>query len=164
MIIGAHSIIYSSNHEADLAFMRDVLQLPNVDAGDGFLIFGLPPSEMAVHEAESNGKHELYLMCNDVEAFTVSMASRGIDCTPVENQGWGLLTQLTLPGGSSIGVYQPQHPRPEPIGLASEAKKPASRAAKKRPKKAAKKKAAKQAAKPKPKAKGKAKAKATKRR
>lgn len=154
MIIGAHTIIFSTDSEADLGFFRDVLKLPSVDAGGGFMIFGLPPSEMAVHGAETNGKHELYLMCPDIEAFTMQMAERGLDCTPVHDEGWGLLTQLTLPGGSTIGVYEPRHPRPESAGAAKAARKPAKKAAKKPAKKAAKKPAKKAAKKP---AKGKAK-------
>jgi len=112
MLIGAHSIIYSKNPEADRAFFRDVLQLPNVDVGHGWLIFGLPPSEIAVHPADDNNRHELYLMCDDVEAFIAKMKAANIACGPVQNQGWGLLTQVTLPGGGALGVYQPRHPRP----------------------------------------------------
>src|SRR5215470_14760851 len=99
MIEGAHSIIYSSDPDADRAFLRDVLALPNVDVGGGWLIFGLPPAEVAVHPSDADGAHELYLMCDDVEAFVAEMAGRSLTCSPVENQGWGLLTHLTLPGG-----------------------------------------------------------------
>jgi hypothetical protein len=120
MIIGAHSIIYSTNPEADRAFLRDVLKLPNVDVGGGWLIFGLPPAEVAVHPSDKNNVHELYLMCDDVEAFVAEMTKRNIACAPVQNQGWGLLTRLTLPGGGELGVYQPRHARPDapamPIG------------------------------------------------
>jgi hypothetical protein len=113
MIIGAHSIVYSTNPEADRAFLRDILKLPNVDVGDGWLIFGLPPAEVAVHPSDKNDIHEFYLMCDDVEAFIAEMKKQGISCTPVQNQGWGLLTQLTLPGGGELGVYQPRHARPK---------------------------------------------------
>src|SRR5712691_3351622 len=106
MLIGSHSIIYSKNPDADRAFLRDVLKLPNVDVGHGWLIFGLPPSEVAVHPAEGKEKHEFYLMCDDVEAFAADMKKRGIDCGPIQGMGWGALTQLTLPGGSKLGVYQ----------------------------------------------------------
>src|SRR5262245_24413746 len=102
MINGAHCIIYSSNSETDRDFFKDVLNLPNVDVGGGWLLFGLPPSEIAVHPADASGKHELYLMCPDVEAFVTEMERRGIGCTEVKDQGWGLLTQLTLPGGGTI--------------------------------------------------------------
>jgi hypothetical protein len=113
MIIGAHSIIYSTNPDADRAFLRDVLKLTNVDVGDGWLIFGLPPAEVAVHPSDRNNVHEFYLMCADVEAFVAEMAKHNIVCGPVQNQGWGLLTQVTLPGGGKLGVYQPQHARPK---------------------------------------------------
>jgi hypothetical protein len=113
MIIGAHSIIYSKSPEADRAFVRDVLGFPSVDVGDGWLIFGLPPSEVAVHPSTKNDIHELYLMVDDVEAFVADMARRRLNCSPVQDQGWGLLTQLTLPGGGKLGVYQPRHARPK---------------------------------------------------
>jgi hypothetical protein len=112
MLIGAHSIIYSKNPEADRAFFRDVLQLANVDVGHGWLIFGLPPSEVAVHPADANNRHELYLMCDDIEAFVASMKAANISCSAVKDERWGFLTQLTLPGGGELGVYQPRHPRP----------------------------------------------------
>lgn len=115
MIIGAHSIIYSAAPDADRAFFRDILKLTTVDVGGGWLIFGLPPSEVAVHPADTNGRHEFYLMCDDVEAFVAEMKKHSIACGPVQNQGWGLLTQLTLPGGGTLGVYQPRHARPKPI-------------------------------------------------
>jgi len=115
MITGAHSIIYSKDSKADLAFFRDVLQLTNVDVGNGWLIFGLPPSELAVHPSSTDNKYELYLMCDDVEAFVRKMAESDIHCGPIQNQGWGQLTELTLPGGGKLGVYQPRHARPEPI-------------------------------------------------
>ena len=117
MITGAHSIIYSKNPEADRAFLRDVLQLPNVDVGDGWLIFGLPPAEVAVHPSDENDLHEFYLMCDDIEAFVAQMKESGIACGAVDDQGWGLLSQLTLPGGGKLGVYQPRHARPEPMSV-----------------------------------------------
>ena len=113
LLTGAHSIIYSTNPDADRAFLRDVLGLPHVDVGGGWLIFGLPPSEVAVHPSEKNNVHELYFMCDDIEAFVGAMTARGIVCSAIQNQGWGVLTQLTLPGGGAIGVYQPRHVRPE---------------------------------------------------
>jgi len=112
MITGTHTIIYSKDAEADLAFFRDILKLTNVDLGHGWLIFGLPPSELAVHPSPDNDKHELYLICDDIEAFVHEMAKHKIICSPVQNRGWGLLTTLTLPGGGSLGVYQPRHARP----------------------------------------------------
>ena len=115
MITGAHSIIYSTNPEADRAFLRDVLNLPNVDVGGGWLIFGLPPAEVAVHPSEKNDVHEFYLMCDDVKALTSDMKKRGVDCGEVKNLSWGLLTQVSLPGGGKLGIYQPRHARPESV-------------------------------------------------
>ena len=113
MIIGAHSIIYSKKPEADRAFFRDVLGLPNVDAGDGWLIFGLPPAEVAVHPSDRNDVHAFYLMCDDIQDLTATMKASGIKCGKVEDQGWGLSTQVTLPGGGMLGIYQPRHARPQ---------------------------------------------------
>jgi len=112
MIIRAHSIIYSTNAEADRAFLRDVLKLTHVDVGDGWLIFGLPPAEVAVHPSEKNDVHEFYLMCDDVHAFVAELTKHEIAFDPVRDQGYGLFTQLTLPGGGKLGVYQPRHARP----------------------------------------------------
>lgn len=112
MITGAHSIIYSTNAEADRAFLRDVLGLRGVDVGGGWLIFGLPPSEVAVHPGERDAGHELYLLCDDVAAFVADMQARGVPCTPVADRRWGLLTEVTLPGGGKLGVYEPRHARP----------------------------------------------------
>jgi hypothetical protein len=112
MINGAHSIIYSTNPEADRAFLRDVLKLTHVDAGDGWLIFGLPPAEVAVHPSGENDVHEFYLMCDDIEAFIADMRKRHVRCAPVLDEGWGMLTQVALPGGGRLGVYQPRHARP----------------------------------------------------
>jgi len=112
MIIGAHSILYSKNPEADREFLRDVLKLPHVDVGEGWLIFGLPPAEVAVHPSSKNNVHELYLLCDDVERFVEAMRERNITCGPVQNRGWGLITMLSLPGGGELGIYQPRHARP----------------------------------------------------
>jgi hypothetical protein len=112
VIIGAHSIIYSTNAEADRAFLRDVLKFPNVDVGGGWLIFGLPPSEVAVHPSGENDVHELYLMCDNIESLIADMKTHNVACTPVQNLDWGMLTQVTLPGGGKLGIYQPRHARP----------------------------------------------------
>ena len=112
MINGAHTIIYSNDPEADRAFFRDVLKFPNVDAGAGWLVFGLPPSEVAVHPGK-NDQHEFYLMCDDVEAFIADMRTRKIKCSSIHEERWGRLTQLRLPGGGTLGVYEPKHARPE---------------------------------------------------
>ena len=111
-IIGAHSIIYSKDSDADRRFFHDVLGLPSVDVGRGWLIFGLPPAELAVHPAEQTEKHELYLMVDDVKAFVADMAARGVTCGPMNDERWGVLTSITLPGGGTLGVYQPRHARP----------------------------------------------------
>src|SRR4029079_13164674 len=116
MIKGAHAIIYSKKPEADRVFFRDVLRLPNVDVGGGWLIFGLPPAEIAVHPSESTNVHELYLMCDNSRSFVDRLTMLGIECSAVEEQRWGLLTRLKLPGGGQIGIYQPRHARPEPPG------------------------------------------------
>jgi len=111
-IIGTHSIIYSTDAEADRAFLRDVIGLPYVDAHDGWLIFGLPPSELAVHPWHRNGLQEFYLLCDDVKAFVQAMRRRGIKCTRIKKESYGITTELTLPGGGALGVYQPLHSRP----------------------------------------------------
>jgi len=115
MITGTHTIIYSNNVEADKAFFKNVLQLTNVDVGRGWLIFGLPPSELAVHPAEPNNSHELYLMVDDIKSFIENVGKHNISCSDPKDQGWGILTQLNLPGGGRLGVYQPRHERPEPM-------------------------------------------------
>jgi predicted enzyme related to lactoylglutathione lyase len=112
MITGAHSFIYSTDADADRAFLRDVLAFPHVDAGGGWLIFALPASELAVHPSDRNDHHELYLMCDDIDTFVAAMNARGVVCEPLAEQGWGTLTRLTLPGGGRIGVYEPRHTRP----------------------------------------------------
>ncbi len=111
-ITGAHAIIYSKDAEADRALLRDVFKFKHVDVGDGWLIFALPPAEVAVHPSKDNDRHELYLMADDIEAFVAEMKKRHIPCASVENQGWGLLTHVTLPGGGRLGVYEPRHARP----------------------------------------------------
>ena len=112
MITGAHVILYSRDAEADRAFFRDVLGFPWVDAGDGWLIFALPPAEAAFHPAGENGRHELYLLCDDLAATTAALAAKGVAVGPVSEQPWGRLTTVPLPGGGSIGLYQPRHPPP----------------------------------------------------
>jgi hypothetical protein len=128
MIIGAHSILYSRNPDADRAFLRDTLGLPHVEVGEGWLIFGLPPAELAVHPSDDNDVHEFFLMCDDVEGFAGEMKRRGISCGEIQNMGWGRLTRVTLPGGGKLGVYQPRHARPESVAARAGRKKPARRA------------------------------------
>jgi len=111
VIIGAHAILYSTDADATRGFLRDVLGLPSVDAGGGWLIFGLPPAEVAVHPTEGDTQHELYLMCDDIQTTVADLRSRGAQVSrPVTDQGWGLLTSLRLPGGVDLGLYQPRHP------------------------------------------------------
>jgi catechol 2,3-dioxygenase-like lactoylglutathione lyase family enzyme len=113
VITAAHAIIYSSDAEADRAFLRDVLGFASVDAGGGWLIFALPPAELAVHPHETSHGHELYLMCDDVHATVEQLRAKGVDFTgAVTDQGWGLLTAITLPGGGTLGLYEPRHPSP----------------------------------------------------
>jgi hypothetical protein len=112
MIRGAHVVLYSQNAVADREFFRDVLRYPFVDAGHDWLIFALPPAELAVHPADSNGTQELFLMCDNVEEFMAEMAGRAVACSPVEAERWGLITRLTLPGGGTLAVYEPRHPSP----------------------------------------------------
>jgi hypothetical protein len=112
IITGVHSIIYSSNPEADKNFFKDVLKFPNIDIGHGWLIFAVPPSEIAVHPSNGNVMHEIYLMCDDINFFVEEMSAHKVICSPIENQRWGLLVYLTLPGGSKLGVYEPKHARP----------------------------------------------------
>jgi catechol 2,3-dioxygenase-like lactoylglutathione lyase family enzyme len=113
MINGAHVIINSTNPDADRTFLREVLGLPHVDVGHGWLIFGLPPAEVAVHPADTNGEHQLYFMCDDIEALIREMQKAGIECEKVNDLRWGLLTNLTLPGGGKLGIYEPRHERPK---------------------------------------------------
>lgn len=112
MIHGAHVIIYSKDAEADRAFFRDVLRYPFADAGHGWLIFALPPAEVAVHPSDENDAHELFLMCDDVHAFVTEMKAKNVPCSGVHEERWGSITRLTLPGGGKLGVYQPKHASP----------------------------------------------------
>ena len=113
MIVGAHAIIYSSNADADRAFLRDVLGFASVDAGGGWLIFALPPAELAAHPAEDERRYELYLMCDDIEASVEELKRKGVQFTrPISQERWGLLTALAIPGGGELALYEPRHPRP----------------------------------------------------
>ena len=111
MINGAHIIFYSTDAEADRVFIHDVLGFTGVDAGDGWLIFKLPPAEIAVHPTEGPGKYEFYLMCDDIEKTLADLSARGVTISsPVSNQSWGLLASIKLPSGSELSIYQPRHP------------------------------------------------------
>jgi catechol 2,3-dioxygenase-like lactoylglutathione lyase family enzyme len=110
MIFGAHTVIYTNNAEADRAFFRDVLGLKSVDAGHGWLIFALPPSEAAFHPSGENGMHELFFMCDDLKAELASLAQKNVVCSEIQEARWGSIARMRLPGGSDIGLYQPKHP------------------------------------------------------
>ena len=113
MLMGTHVVIPSANADADRKFLQDVLKLSVVDAGGGYLIFGLPPAEASIHEAEGGHlHHELYFLCENVENFVADMGKKNVECSGVQDTGWGLLTKLTLPSGAHLQVYQPRHARP----------------------------------------------------
>src|SRR5437773_4655367 len=115
MINGVHALVYSKNAGAVRSFCRDVLGLKTIDAGEGWLIFGLPPAELGIHPDEdgaSSGKHQLYLLCDDINRTVNELKGKGVEFTgPVRDQGWGLLATIMLPGGGGeLGMYQPRHP------------------------------------------------------
>ena len=110
MIFGAHVIVYSKDAEADRAFLRDVLGFNSVDAGHGWLIFALPPAELAVHPDEGSGRHELYLLCDNLKAEIAALSAKGIRNLEVHEARWGSITKIPLPGGGEVGLYQPRHP------------------------------------------------------
>ena len=110
MIIGAHAIIYSKDADADRAFFRDVLGFHSVDAGHGWLIFAFPPAEAAFHPDEHNDRHELYLMCDELNAEISALNQKGVACSDVQEARWGSITSIQLPGGGKLGLYQPKHP------------------------------------------------------
>jgi predicted enzyme related to lactoylglutathione lyase len=113
MITGMHAIVFSPDAEKVRAFFADVLDFPSVDAGGGWLIFALPPSEVAVHPAEGEARHELYLMCDDIHATLGQLRDKGAEVArDVTDRGWGLLAAIRLPDGSEFPVYQPRHPSP----------------------------------------------------
>lgn len=112
MFNGAHVVVYTKDADADRDFFKDVLGFNHVDAGHGWLIFALPPAEVACHPAETGGSHELYLMCDDIEETRGQLRNKGVVVGEVVDEGWGLLSSLTLPGGGTVGFYQPRHGRP----------------------------------------------------
>ena len=112
MISGVHAIVFSPAAEVVRAFFRDTLGLPYVDAGEGWLIFALPPAELAVHPADE-ARQEIYLLCEDLDATVAELATKGMGLArPICEQAWGRLTAIALPGGTEIALYQPTHPRP----------------------------------------------------
>ena len=112
MIDGAHIIIYSKDAEADKAFIKNVLKFQYVDVHQGWLIFKLPPSEVAVHPSDENDRHELYLTTNDLDLEIAALKKAGVACEEPSQQSWGRLTRIQLPGGGRLGLYQPRHARP----------------------------------------------------
>jgi catechol 2,3-dioxygenase-like lactoylglutathione lyase family enzyme len=115
MITGAHTILYADDAEAARAFFRDVLGFPAVDAGGGWLIFALPPGELAVHPGPS-GTHRLYLMCDDLEATMAELAAKGAALGSVYRERWGRVTTIEVPGAGEVGLYEPSHPQPPQAG------------------------------------------------
>jgi hypothetical protein len=109
VITGVHALVFSREAEAVRGFFREVLGRGEIEARDGWPIFTLPPAELAVHPTDGPGSHELYLMCDDVEATIGELEAKGVHCSAVEDQGWGLVTSVQLPGGDEIHVYQPRH-------------------------------------------------------
>jgi catechol 2,3-dioxygenase-like lactoylglutathione lyase family enzyme len=115
VITGAHAIVFSEDAEAARAFFGDVLRMPAVDAGGGWLIFALPPAELACHPTapEDGGRHELYLMCDDIEATVADLEAKGVEfVAPISDEGFGRMTRMRVPGAGDLGLYQPTHPSP----------------------------------------------------
>ena len=108
VVLGAHLVLYSQDAEADRRFLAESLGLDSVDAGHGWLIFAMPPSEVAVHPVETAGA-ERYLMCDDLAAEMAALAARGVACSAIEEARWGSTTNIALLGGGEIGLYQPRH-------------------------------------------------------
>ena len=117
MITGAHMIIYSTKPELDRAFILDDLKFQAIDAGEGCLIFGLPPAELAFHPAQVNNNQEFYLMCDDIDELIGKMKNLKVECSQIQELSWGLLTKIKLPGGGDLGIYQPKHAHPKPMKL-----------------------------------------------
>jgi predicted enzyme related to lactoylglutathione lyase len=113
VITGMHAIVFSPEAEQVRAFFADVVGLPSVDAGGGWLIFALPPAELAVHPADGAARHELYLMSDDIQATLAELRAKGVEVArDVSDQGWGLLAAIRLPDGTEFPIYEPRHPRP----------------------------------------------------
>jgi catechol 2,3-dioxygenase-like lactoylglutathione lyase family enzyme len=113
MITGAHAVIFSKDAEGLRAFFRDALGFPSVDAGGGWLIFALPPAELAAHPTDDDSHHELYLMCDDVHATVADLRSKGVELSEqISEEPFGLMTSIKLPGGGELGLYEPRHSSP----------------------------------------------------
>ena len=109
-IIGMHALIYSKKDDETRRFFRDVLGFPAVDAGRGWLIFEMPPTELAIHPAEESEYHELYLMCDSLEATRLELKQKGVETPSPQERPWGRITQIRLPSGEELGIYEPKHP------------------------------------------------------
>lgn len=109
-VIGMHALLYSNKADETRQFFKDVLGFSSVDAGRGWLIFAMPPAELAVHPAEGTEHHELYLMCDDIDATIADFGRKGVKTTPISEQPWGRVTQIVLPSGQQLGMYEPKHP------------------------------------------------------
>jgi catechol 2,3-dioxygenase-like lactoylglutathione lyase family enzyme len=109
-IIGMHALIYSKKDEATRRFFRDVLGFPAIDAGHGWLIFTAPPTEVAIHPAEGDEYHELYLMCDDIDATIADLRAKGVTIDSIQERQWGRSSQILLPSGEELGIYEPSHP------------------------------------------------------
>jgi catechol 2,3-dioxygenase-like lactoylglutathione lyase family enzyme len=113
VITGMHAIVFSPEAAKVRAFFADVLGMPSVDAGGGWLIFAMPPAELAVHPADGESHHELYLMCDNIQATLAELRAGGVEVArDVSDQGWGLLAAIRLPDGSEFPIYEPRHPSP----------------------------------------------------
>jgi predicted enzyme related to lactoylglutathione lyase len=113
VITGMHAIVFSQEAEKTRAFFADVLGLSSVDAGGGWPIFALPPAELAVHPADGDSRHQLYLMCDDIHATLAELQRKGAEVAQeVSDEGWGLLAAVRLPDGSEFPIYEPRHPSP----------------------------------------------------
>ena len=113
MISGVHGVVFAQDAERARAFLSDIFEWPSVDAGGGWLIFALPPAELAVHPTDKDEHHQLYLMCDDLTRTVTELESKGVEFTsPISDEGWGLVTALKVPGGGELGLYEPKHPTP----------------------------------------------------
>jgi predicted enzyme related to lactoylglutathione lyase len=111
MINGTHALLFSPAADADRDFLKDVIGLRHVDAGEGWLIFGLPPAEMGIHPADGKASYDIYLMCDDIEGTVKDLSAKGVEFAgEVTDQGWGLVTAIRLPSGAEMGLYEPRHP------------------------------------------------------
>ena len=111
MLTGAHAILFAHDADAARDFLRYALGFESVDAGGGWLIFALPPAELAIHPTDGPPQHELYLMCDDIEATLAELETKGVElAAPVSDERWGRLARIAVPGAGELGIYEPRHP------------------------------------------------------